>query len=181
MTAFFARHAGATEIVVADPSAFRRERLQAMGFLAMTEQEAWQHARSHWHSGSERGADFVFQTRAHSESLHTALRALRPQGTVIDLAFYQGGADALRLGEEFHHNGLAIRCAQINRVPRGLAHLWDRRRLAAETIAMLQAESANILREVITHIVPFQDGPAFLGELVKNRPDFMQIVFQVAE
>jgi threonine dehydrogenase-like Zn-dependent dehydrogenase len=181
MTAFFARRAGATEVVVADPSAFRRERLQAMGFLAMTEQEAWQHARSNWHSGSERGADFVFQTRAHPASLHTALQALRPQGTVIDLAFYQGGADALHLGEEFHHNGLAIRCAQINRVPRGLSHLWDRRRLAVETIAMLQAESANILREVITHIVPFQDGPTFLGELVKNRPDFMQIVFQVAE
>ncbi len=54
-------------------------------------------------------------------SLHTALKALRPQGTAIDLAFYQGGADALRLGEEFHHNGLSIRCAQINRVPRGLA------------------------------------------------------------
>ena len=55
-----------------------------------------------------------------------ALRSLRPQGTVVDLAFYQGGADAVRLGEEFHHNGLAIRCAQIGRVPRGQAHLWDR-------------------------------------------------------
>jgi NADPH:quinone reductase-like Zn-dependent oxidoreductase len=181
MTALFARHAGASEVVVADPSAFRRERLTAMGFLAMDEDEAWRHARTHWHSGGERGADFVFQTRAHADSLHTALQALRPQGTVIDLAFYQGGADALRLGEEFHHNGLTIRCAQINRVPRGLAHLWDRKRLALETVALLRAEAPAILREVITHIVPFEDGPAFLGELVKNRPDFMQIVFQVAE
>lgn len=181
MTALFARHAGASEVVVADPSPYRRDRLRTMGFLAMTEDEAWQHARTHWHSGSERGADFVFQTRAHAASLHTALQALKPQGTVIDLAFYQGGADALRLGEEFHHNGLAIRCAQINRVPRGLAHLWDRRRLAAETIALLQAEAPTILREIITHIVPLHDGPAFLSQLVTRRPDFMQIVFQVAE
>ena len=181
MTALFARRAGASQVVVADPSPFRRERLEALGFLAMDEEQAWQHARTHWHSGGERGADFVFQTRAHADSLHTALRALRPQGTVIDLAFYQGGADALRLGEEFHHNGLAIRCAQINRVPRGLAHLWDRRRLALETVAMLSVEAQPVLREIITHIVPFEDGPAFLAELVANRPDFMQIVFEVAQ
>lgn len=181
MTALFARHAGASEVVVADPSPFRRDRLKALGFAAMEEEEAWQHARTQWHSGSERGADFVFQTRAHASSLHTALRALRPQGTVIDLAFYQGGADALRLGEEFHHNGLSIRCAQINRVPRGLGHLWDRRRLAAETISLLKAEGPAVLREIITHIVPFQEGPAFLSELTSKRPDFMQIVFQVAD
>jgi threonine dehydrogenase-like Zn-dependent dehydrogenase len=181
MTALFARRAGASEVVVADPSPFRRERLEALGFVAMDEEQAWNHARTQWHSGGERGADFVFQTRAHAGSLHTALRALRPQGTVIDLAFYQGGAEALRLGEEFHHNGLAIRCAQINRVPRGLAHLWDRKRLASETLAMLRDEAESILREVITHIVPFDDGPAFLSELVTHRPEFMQIVFQVAE
>lgn len=179
MTALFARRAGACEVVVADPSPFRRERLQALGLSAMTEEQAWQHARTLWHGGAEAGAEFVFQTRAHAPSLHTALRALRPQGTVIDLAFYQGGADALRLGEEFHHNGLAIRCAQINRVPRGLGHLWDRRRLALETIDLLQTEAPGLLREIISHIVPFNDAPAFLAELIENRADFMQIVFQV--
>ncbi|MBW4655914.1 MAG: zinc-binding alcohol dehydrogenase [Kaiparowitsia implicata GSE-PSE-MK54-09C] len=181
MTALFARRAGASEIVVADPSSFRRARLEAMGLVAMEEEQAWQHVRTQWHSGGERGADVVFQTRAHAGSLHTALRALRPQGTVIDLAFYQGGAEALRLGEEFHHNGLAIRCAQINRVPRGMAHLWDRKRLALETVDLLRQEAPALLRETITHIVPFNDAPAFLSQLVKERPDFMQIVIQVAE
>ena len=132
------------------------------------------------HSGAERGADFVFQTRAQASSLHLALRALRPQGTVIDLAFYQGGSGALRLGEEFHHNGLTIRCAQINRVPRGLGHIWDRRRLANETIALLQADGDSIRAQMITHVMPFDDGPAFLSDLVENRPEFVQIVFKVA-
>jgi NADPH:quinone reductase-like Zn-dependent oxidoreductase len=178
MTALFARRFGA-DVVIADPSPYRRQRMEALGFVALGEEQAWQHARTHWHSGAERGADFVFQTRAQASSLHLALRALRPQGTVIDLAFYQGGAEALRLGEEFHHNGLAIRCAQINRVPRGLAHHWDRKRLALETIALLLEQGDAVLREVITHIVPFRDGPAFLSELVGQRPDFMQIVFEV--
>lgn len=181
MTALFARRAGASAVVVADPSPYRRQRVESLGLLAMDEDQAWQHARSQWHSGGDRGADFVFQTRAHAGSLHTALRALRPQGTVIDLAFYQGGADALRLGEEFHHNGLSLKCAQINRVPRGLIHQWDRRRLATETIALLRDEGAAVIREMITHIVPFADGPAFLQELLETRPEFIQIVFQVAD
>ena len=181
MTALFARRAGASAVIIADPSPYRRERMAALGFMAMDEEAAWLHARTHFHSGAERGADFVFQTRAQASSLHVALRALRPQGTVIDLAFYQGGSGELRLGEEFHHNGLTIRCAQINRVPRGLGHHWDRRRLANETIALLQADGDAVLREVITHIVPFEDGPAFLSELVETRPEFVQIVFKVAD
>lgn len=181
ITALFARRAGAAAVVVADPSPYRRQRIEALGLVAMDEEQAWQHARSQWHSGKDRGADFVFQTRAHAGSLHTALRALRPQGTVVDLAFYQGGADALRLGEEFHHNGLSLKCAQINHVPRGLAHQWDRRRLANETIALLRDEGAAVTREMITHVVPFADGPAFLKELVETRPEFVQIVFEVAD
>jgi threonine dehydrogenase-like Zn-dependent dehydrogenase len=121
----------------------------------------------------------VFQTRAHADSLHAALRALRPQGTVIDLAFYQTGADAVRLGEEFHHNGLAIRCAQIGRMPRGLAQIWDRRRLARETIGLLGQYGAAIRQHMITHVVGMDDAPAFLEDLVRNRPEFLQIVFQV--
>jgi threonine dehydrogenase-like Zn-dependent dehydrogenase len=181
MTALFAQRAGATGLIVADPSPWRRARIEAFGITAMDEERAFQHAKTQWHSGGDRGADFVFQTRAQAGSLHTAFRSLRPQGTVIDLAFYQGGADALRLGEEFHHNGLALKCAQINRMPRGLGHQWDRRRLAGETVALLHSVGDNVKREVITHIVPFEDGPAFLAELVEKRPEFMQIVFKVAD
>lgn len=178
-TALFAKGAGAAEVVLCDPSPFRCEVARKFGLVAMTEAEAVDYAKANWHGGSAgRGADVVFQTRAHGNSLHNALRMLRPQGAVIDLAFYQGGADALRLGEEFHHNGLAIRCAQIGRVPRGLSHLWDRRRLAAETIRLLRAEGEGIRRDVITHVVEFDEGPAFLKTLVAERPDFLQVVFK---
>lgn len=180
MTALFARALGASDVVVTDPSDFRRGKAEAMGLTAMTEDQAWQHAKARWHDGTMgRGADLVFQTRAHSASLHTALKALRPQGTVIDLAFYQGGADALRLGEEFHHNGLNIRCAQINRVPRGLTTLWNRRRLAFATVDLLRKEGGTIREHMITHVIPMDDAPAFLTDLIENRPNFLQVVFKV--
>lgn len=177
LTALFAQDAGA-EIILAEPSAWRREKAEAFELTAMTEAQAWQHAKARWHhGGQDRGADFVFQTRARSESLRDALRALRPQGTVVDLAFYQSGADRTRLGEEFHHNGLSLRCAQIGRVPRGLAYQWDRRRLSTETLALLGRHDEAIRREMITHVVPIDEAPSFLSHLIFDRPEFLQIVF----
>ena len=181
LTALFAAEAGA-EVAITDPSTFRRARAACLGLDAMTEAEAIDLAKSRWqHGGSDRGADVVLQTRADVASLHAGLRMLRPQGTVIDLAFYQGGADRLRLGEEFHHNGLAIRCAQIGRMPRGLGAAWDRRRLAAETVRLLARRGAEIKAQLITHVVPIDEAPAFLADLVANRPEFLQVVFKVAE
>jgi NADPH:quinone reductase-like Zn-dependent oxidoreductase len=179
LTALFARLHGAAEVLVADPSPYRRGIAQALGFAAVDEGDAWRWCKERWgHGGSDRGADLAFQCRAHSASLHEALRPLRPQGTVIDLAFYQGGATDLRLGEEFHHNGLAIRCAQIGRVPRGLAFAWDRRRLALETLDLLRAEGAAIRERVVTNVVPVDDAPAFLSDLGANRRDFLQVVLR---
>ena len=176
--ALFARQGGASEIVVVDPSPWRQDLARRMGFDAMGEDEAWRHAKSRWHhKAGGRGAEYVFQTRARSDSLNLALRALRPQGTIIDLAFYQGGMDGARLGEEFHHNGLSIRCAQINRMPRQLAHAWDQRRLAQETLHLLADEGDLIREHMITHVVPYDEAPGFLRHLVTDRPEFLQIVF----
>ena len=181
LTALFAQVGGAAEVVVADPSAFRRGRAEALGFEALTEDAAWALAKGRWHHGAgDRGADFVFQTRAHADSLGTALRALRPPGPVIDLAVYQGGAAAGRRGAEVHPNGLALRCAPIGRVPRGLGATWDRRRLALETIGLLDEVGDDLREHVITHVVPFEDGPAFLTTLAETRPDFLQVVFKGA-
>ena len=90
MTALFARSLGAPDVLIADPSAFRRGKAEAMG-LRDDGGQAWQHVKARWHDGAtDRGADLAFQTRAYASRLHVALKALRPQGTVIDLAFYQG-------------------------------------------------------------------------------------------
>lgn len=177
--ALFARRAGASEVVVVDPSGWRRGLASRMGFDALDEDAAWRHAKARWHSPSGgRGAEVVFQTRARPESLHLALRALRPQGVVIDLAFYQDGMDATRLGDEFHHNGLSIHCAQINRMPRALAQSWNQRRLAQETLALMAADGPAIRQHMITHVIPFDDAPGFLRHLLQDRPDFCQIVLE---
>lgn len=175
-TALFARAAGAEAVILAEPSAFRRDVAARLGLVALDEDAALAEAKS-WGQSGDRGADLVFQTRARSDSLHRALRALRPQGSVIDLAFYQGGMDGLRLGEEFHHNGLRLICAQIGRVPPGFAATWPKLRLSQETLVLLAAQGSAIRDTMITHVVPFDEAPEFLSHLINDRPEFLQIVF----
>ncbi len=180
LTALFARLHGAEEVVLIEPTGARRCAAQALG-LAVLDPDAEDVAvplKTRWrHGPGDRGADVVFQCRGQAASLALALRLLRPQGTVIDLAFYQSGADAVRLGEEFHHNGLAVRCAQIGRVPRGLSHLWDRERLSAETITLLHAEGRSIAKHVVTDVLPVEHAPDLLTALAQRRRHVLQAVF----
>ena len=117
----------------------------------------------------DRGADVVFQCRGQASALATALRILRPQGTVIDLAFYPGGCDEVRLGEEFHHNGLSVRCAQIGRAPRHRTP-WDRDRLTTETLELLSVRGDDIAAHLITDYVPLADAPKALTGLAQQAP-----------
>ncbi len=184
VTALFCKHLGAAEVAVADPTRARLDAARGLGLLAIDENEIEpsRFCKERWHaSAHERGADVVFQCRAHSASLNEALRSLRPQGTVIDLAFYQGGANDLRLGEEFHHNGLSIRCAQISRVPRGLAHSWNIARLARETIELLQAQGARVREHIITDVIPFDDAPQFIADLAARKRHAIQAVLKIKD
>jgi NADPH:quinone reductase-like Zn-dependent oxidoreductase len=182
LTALFARAHGAASVVVLDPTPQRRAVAAALG-LETLDPDAGDDAavvlKTAWpHTAADRGADVVFQCRGQASALQLALRLLRPQGTVIDLAFYPGGADEVRLGEEFHHNGLAVRCAQIGRVPRGLSPTWDRERLSAETIELLRHAGPAIRRHLITTVVPFDEAPALLGDLAGRRRSAVQAVIR---
>ncbi|AGZ41751.1 zinc-dependent alcohol dehydrogenase [Actinoplanes friuliensis] len=181
LTALFAQANGAASVVVLDPTPERRAVAEALG-LETLDPEAGDPAvtlKTRWrHTADDRGADVVFQCRGQASALHLALRLLRPQGTVVDLAFYQGGADEVRLGEEFHHNGLGVRCAQIGRVPRGLAPTWDRERLSAETVALLGSHGDLIRKHLISAVVPFAEAPALLDDLAARRRHELQVVLE---
>jgi threonine dehydrogenase-like Zn-dependent dehydrogenase len=180
LTALLARRHGAASVVVLDPTPGRRAAAEALELETLDPagpKDVAAVLKTRWrHAPGDRGADVVFQCRGQAAALHLALRVARPQATVIDLAFYQGGAAELRLGAEFHHNGLAVRCAQIGRVPRGLAHTWDRERLSAETIDLLRADGTAIREHLVTAVIPFQDAPEFLANLATGRGHVLQAI-----
>ncbi|HXV93044.1 MAG TPA: zinc-binding alcohol dehydrogenase [Pseudonocardia sp.] len=182
LTGLFARRHGAEEVVVLDPTPQRRAAAEGLGLTAL-DPGATDPAvllKTRWRRGpGDRGADLVFQCRGRTAALALALCLLRPQGTVVDLAFYSDDGAALRLGAEFHHNGLGIRSAQIGRVPRGTAHVWDRERLSTETVRLLRAEGAAVREHVISDVVPLAEGPALLTDLAARRRHVVQAVLTV--
>ena len=181
LTAAFAAHHGAATVAVVDASARRLAAAGTLGFTAVEETpDTWRRFKEEWvHGPRDRGADVVFQCRGHASRLAAGLRCLRPQGTVIDLAFYQDGATDLRLGEEFHHNGLTVRCAQISRVPRSMSTSWDRDRLSEETIELLMACGDRLRASLVTDIVKLADAGRLLAELAARERDVIQAVFSV--
>jgi threonine dehydrogenase-like Zn-dependent dehydrogenase len=182
LVGLLARVHGAAEVVVVDPTPERRAAAEALGLQALADSpDLPTELKTRWrHGAADHGADVVFQCRGTAEALATALRLLRPQGTVVDLAFYTGGADAVALGEEFHHGGLSVRCAQIGRVPRGLADRWDRRRLSHETLALLAAHGDDVRAHLLTDVVPFDDAPAVFADLSARRRHVLSAAFEVA-
>ena len=62
-------------------------------------------------------------------------------------------------------------------MPRGTAHLWDRRRLAAETIDLLRASGPAMREHLVTDLVPLDDAPALFTDLASRRRHVLQAVF----
>ena len=46
-----------------------------------------------------------------------------------------------------------------------------------ETVKLLAVEGEAIAREMITDVVKIEEAPAFVGALLRERRDFLQIVF----
>jgi NADPH:quinone reductase-like Zn-dependent oxidoreductase len=183
LTAMMARWCGAREVVIADTGEGRLSAARRLGFevvdVAKADPAEWAKDRWSCGPGADRGADLAFQCRALDTALVQALDCLRPQGTVIDLAFYQGGAPGLHLGEAFHHNGLRHLAAQIFRVPRRLQHTWNRRRLSHQTIRFLLENGEAIKRHIITEVVPLTEAQRVFEDIATKRRQPLQVVFRV--
>ncbi|WP_233498919.1 zinc-binding alcohol dehydrogenase [Blastococcus sp. TF02A-26] len=180
LVGLLARVHGAAEVVVIDPTPQRRAAAEGLGLAAVDDTpDLARHLKTRWrHGPADHGADVVFQCRGQAAALATALRLARPQASVIDLAFYTGGAPDLALGEEFHHNGLSMRCAQIGRVPRGLAHRWDRARLSRETLDLLATAGDLVRAHLLTDVVAFDDAPALFADLSARRRHVLSAILR---
>jgi threonine dehydrogenase-like Zn-dependent dehydrogenase len=179
LTGLFARQHGAAEVAVIEADERRRAVAERLGFLTLSDDgDPAATLKRRWrHSPADHGADVAFQCRGRPRALATALRATRPQGTVVDLAFYTDAADVVRLGEEFHHNGLTLQCAQIGRTPRGTSGVWDRQRLSAETISLLRSCGDEVRERLLTHVVPLEEAPRLLVEAAERKQHVISAVF----
>lgn len=124
-----------------------------------------------------RGADTAIEISGAYPALHEAIRTVAVAGRVVAAGFYQGGADALRLGEEFHHNRVELVTAQIGGVRPGAWLRWDQERLNQTFLALAAAGHIDPAA-LITHVVPVAQA-ADIYRLLDERPaDALQTILE---
>lgn len=127
-----------------------------------------------------RGADVTIEVSGSARALNEAVRATAYSARVVALGFFQGEAQGLLLGEEFHHNRISLVCSQIGNVDPALSYRWDRLRLI-HTIMDLQAKGSLNLRPVITHVIPFQQAAQGFQILDETPDQALQVVLDFTE
>jgi threonine dehydrogenase-like Zn-dependent dehydrogenase len=127
-----------------------------------------------------RGADVTIEVTGSARALHEAVRATAYSARVVALGFFQGEAQGLALGEEFHHNRISLVCSQISNVDPALSYRWDRLRLI-HTIMDLQAQGSLNLRPVITHVISFKRAAEAFQILDETPEQALQVVLDFSE
>lgn len=129
---------------------------------------------------ANRGADVALEVTGATAALNEAVRSVAYSATVVALGFFQGAAQGLFLGEEFHHNRVNIICSQIAGVAPELSYRWDRLRLA-QTAMALQARGVLNLRPLISHVEPFERAAVLFDLLDRDPAQVVQAVIAFPE
>lgn len=148
-----ARCAGAGCIMAVDPLSNRRALAEATGADGTFDPTADDVGLAVKQAG---GADVAIEFSGSYAALHEAIRSVRMAGTVVSAGFYQGGGNALRLGEEWHHNRVTMVSSM-----RGWGNphrdypAWNRARLRQSATELLTSGKLET-EAFITHRFPYE-------------------------
>lgn len=124
-----------------------------------------------------RGADVVLDVTGSYVALQEAIRCAAYNAKVIVASFLQGGGTALRLGEEFHHNRVALISSQISGVSPAVQHRWSVDRLC-HTAMNLAVEGRINVTDLISHEFDLDDAPAAFDMLDDQPDEALQVVLR---
>ncbi|TDD11721.1 zinc-binding alcohol dehydrogenase [Nonomuraea deserti] len=167
-------------VTVVDPVAARRalaERLGADETLDPTSDDVAAAVRA---ATDNRGADVVIEMSGAYQALQEAVRTVGYNSRVVASGFFQGPATPLKLGEEFHHNRVAIICSQISGVAAHLQHRWNDLRMS-RTVLSLAHDGKLALDDLVTHVFPAKRASDAFDMLDKNPQDALQVVLDYRE
>jgi 2-desacetyl-2-hydroxyethyl bacteriochlorophyllide A dehydrogenase len=168
------------DVVVVDAAADRLDVARAMGAVHVVRADAEGGAGAHVRAWTGNvGADAAIELSGSYPALHEAVRCVAVDGTVVAAGFYQGGAGALRLGEEFHHNRVRIVASQISATPVSLGARWNQRRLVSVFMQQVAAGRVDV-KPLVTDVVPATDVAAAFERLDRGDPGTLQVALRFA-
>ena len=146
LTVQMARLAGAARVTAIDLDAGRRELALGLGADAALDPRAAQDGTGvALKRAAGRGADIVIETSGADAGLQDAIACAGLGGRIVAVGFYQGGAGALRLGEEWHHNRLdMVSSMGAWGAPHRAYPAWDRPRVMATVLDLLASGRVEV-------------------------------------
>lgn len=127
-----------------------------------------------------RGADVCLEVTGNYRAMHEAIRSVAYSSRVCVAGFMQGEGTGLRLGEEFHHNRVAVVASQISCVAPALQHRWDSYRLRRTAMDLAVSGRLRLL-ELISHTFPFDEASAAFTLLDQHPEQALQVVLSCQE
>jgi threonine dehydrogenase-like Zn-dependent dehydrogenase len=164
ITGQVAKADGAASVIVVDRIARRLEIASALGLDTILAVPGLDVAATLKRRFGSEGIPVAFEATGAAPALHEAIRVVRRRGLVVALGFYQGDAVGLRLGDEFHHNGIRVACGQI-----GNLHPTASWQSLRERTMALARSGALVLGGLDRLTVPVDDVAAGFAAL--RRPD----------
>ncbi len=179
LVAQLARLSGA-DVIGVDPIPFRRDMATKLGCHHVLDAGDGDVAQTVKALTDGRGADVCIEASGAAAALHEAIRACAYSSKVVALGFFQGQAQGLRLGEEFHHNRINIVCSQIGGRAPELQHRWDTLRLV-HTFMHLAVRGDVDVQSLITHQMPAGEASALFALLDERPAEALQAVLDFRE
>jgi 2-desacetyl-2-hydroxyethyl bacteriochlorophyllide A dehydrogenase len=154
-----ARLSGASYVAAVDPIAMRRDMAASLGADEVIDPTQRDPGEVLKFGDGPRGVDVAIEASGTYPALQQAIRSAHMGGTVVTLGYYQGGASAVYLGEEWHHNRLNLVSSMgVWQCPSRYHPMWDRPRVS-RTVMELLARSAVRVEELITQTFPYDRAP----------------------
>jgi 2-desacetyl-2-hydroxyethyl bacteriochlorophyllide A dehydrogenase len=158
--------AGADQVLAVDPLRKRRELALEVGADGAFEPGGDLRERV-LEITAGRGADVAVEVSSSGAALQAAVDAVAAEGTVVVASWYGTKPVVLSLGGHFHRGRVRLRSSQVGRMNPELGSRWD---LARRTEAVLGLLLRLRLKELVSHLIPFEEAPGAY-RLVDERPD----------
>lgn len=155
-----AQRAGASKVIAVDPLEIRRNwALEHGADVVLNPLKEDAPLRIHELTGGA-GVDIAIEAAGSYAALESALKSTRMRGTISAAGFYQGEAEGVWLGREFHHNRLQIIVPHgcgWGHEPRDFPR-WDEWRTYDTMVGMLQSGKLD-LSGLIHPLVALDEAP----------------------
>src|SRR3954449_12187219 len=165
------------DVIAVDALPRRLDAARAMGALEVVPADVEGGAGPVVRTWAPGGADSAIELSGNDRALHEAIRSVVVEGTVVASGFYQGGAEHLRLGEEFHHNRVRIVASQISGTPVALGPRWGQPRLVRTFMEQVRRGHVDV-RSLVSDVVDAVDVAAVFARLDREDPEILQAVLR---